>query len=61
MQIADPKLLELTYTATFVNETLPQVLELIAMISPVNYSISHPQMVSPGTYTKRKVILNYRK
>ncbi len=35
IQIKDPELLELTYTATFVNETLPQVMELLTMVSPV--------------------------
>jgi len=61
IMIKDPELLELTYTATFVNETFPQVMELIAKVSPINYSISNRQMVSSGTFTKRKVILSYRK
>lgn len=61
IQIKDPELLELTYTATFVDETLPQVMELMTMVSPVSYSISKRKMVSPGTFTKREVILSYRK
>jgi len=61
IQIKDPELFELTYTATFVDETLPQVLELMTMISPVSYSISNRKMVSPGTFTKREVILSNRK
>ena len=60
IQIKDPELLELTYTATFVNETLPQVMELIAMVSPVSYSISDRKEISPGTFSKRKIILSYR-
>ena len=39
IQIKDPELFELTYTATFINESLPQVMELIAMVTPVKYSI----------------------
>jgi ferric-dicitrate binding protein FerR (iron transport regulator) len=61
IQIKDPELLELTYTATFIHETLPQVLELLSMMSPVSYSISSREEISPGTFTKRKVILSYRK
>jgi transmembrane sensor len=61
IQVTDPKLLDLTYTATFVNETLPQVMELIAMVSPVNYSISNRKEISPGIFSKRKIILSYRK
>jgi len=60
IQINDPELFELTYTATFVDETLPQVLELMTMISPVSYSISNRKMISPGTFTKREVILCYK-
>jgi transmembrane sensor len=61
IQIKDPELLDLTYTATFVHETLPQVMELLALVSPVTYSISNREKISDGTYTKRKIILSYRK
>ncbi|MCX6327667.1 MAG: DUF4974 domain-containing protein [Bacteroidia bacterium] len=61
IQIKDPELLDLTYTATFVNETFPQVMELMALVSPVSYSISNRQMISPGTFSKRKVVLYYRR
>lgn len=61
LQIKDPELLELTFTGTFSNETLPQVMELLAMVSPINYSISNRKESSDGTFSKRKVILNYRK
>jgi|WetSurMetagenome_2_1015567.scaffolds.fasta_scaffold00268_17 transmembrane sensor len=60
IQITDPKLLELTYTATFENESLPQVMELIAMASPVSYSISNRKEISPGVFSKRKVVLSKR-
>lgn len=61
IQIKDPELLELTYTATFVHETLPQVLELMALVSPVSYSISDRKEISSGTFSKRKIILSHRK
>jgi ferric-dicitrate binding protein FerR (iron transport regulator) len=61
IQVADPKLLELTYTATFVNETLPQVMELISLVSPVSFSISDRKEISSGAFSKRKVFLKYRK
>ena len=59
--VDDPELLDLTYTATLVNETLPQVMELITLVSPVRYSISDRKEISSGTFSKRKVILSYRK
>jgi len=61
IQVKDPELLELTYTATFIHETLPQVMELISMVSPVSYSISDRKETSSGSFSKRKVILSYRK
>jgi ferric-dicitrate binding protein FerR (iron transport regulator) len=60
IQINDPELYDLTYTATFINETLPQVMYLIARVSPISYTISKRQEISPGTFTKRKIILSRR-
>jgi transmembrane sensor len=60
IEIKDPELLELTFTATFVQETLPQVLELMAMASPVKYSISKREKMTNGTFSKRKIILAHR-
>jgi ferric-dicitrate binding protein FerR (iron transport regulator) len=60
IKITDPELLDLTYTATFIHETLPQVLELLARITPINYSISNQEEIGERTFTKRKVILSYR-
>ena len=61
IQVKDPELLEFTYTGTFVNETLPQVMELISLVSPVSYSISNREVLGDGTFTKRKIIMCYRK
>lgn len=61
MVVNDPALLDLTFTGTFVHETLPQVLELLAKVSPINYSISKREELSDGTFSKRKVILRYSK
>jgi ferric-dicitrate binding protein FerR (iron transport regulator) len=60
IEVNDPRLLELTYTGTFVDESLPQVLELISMVSPVSYSISDRIKISSGIFSKRKIILNFR-
>jgi transmembrane sensor len=61
IQVADSELLDLTYTATFIHETLTQVMEFLEQATPISYSISNPEEISQGTFTKRKVILNYRK
>lgn len=61
IQINDPELYELTYTGTFIHETLPQVMELLSLVSPIRYSISDRQVIDSGMFTKRKVILRYRR
>jgi ferric-dicitrate binding protein FerR (iron transport regulator) len=61
IQIKDPELLDLTYTATFVHETLPQVMELLKLVTPIDYSISNRKETGDGTFTKREIILSYRK
>ena len=61
IQVKDPELLNLTFTATFVHETLPQVMELLTLVSPISYSISDRKEISPGTFSNRKIILSYRK
>jgi transmembrane sensor len=61
IKLKDPELLDLTYTATFVHETLPEVMELLRKVTPLNYTISSRELKSDGTFTKRKVILSYRK
>ncbi len=58
--ISDPRLNDLTLTATFVNETLPEVLELLSLVYPIGYTISDREAVGDGTFTKRKVFLYYK-
>jgi len=58
--IKDPELKDLTFTATFVHETLPQVMELLSFVLPVSYSISDRKETYDGAFSKRKVILSYR-
>jgi hypothetical protein len=36
------------------------VMELMSMISPVRYTISDRKEISPGSFSKRKVIINYK-
>jgi len=60
IKISDPRLYDLTYTATFVNETFPQVMELIAMASPISYTITDRREISPGVFSKREVCLSMR-
>jgi ferric-dicitrate binding protein FerR (iron transport regulator) len=61
IEIRDSGLNDLTYTATFVDETLPQVMDLLAIATPIDYSIRNSEKSDDETYSKRKVILTSRK
>lgn len=60
IEIRDKALLDLSYTATFVNESLSQVMELMAMATPIRYSIAERNEISEGLYSKRKVLIRSR-
>ena len=60
IEILDPRVGDLTLTATFINESLTQVLDLISMVSPVRYTVSERDVSSNGTFTRRKVTIGYR-
>jgi ferric-dicitrate binding protein FerR (iron transport regulator) len=60
IEIRDKSLLHLSYTATFVNESLTQVMELMAMATPIRYSVAERREISEGLFSKRKVIIRSR-
>ncbi len=57
VDIRSKSLYDLSYTATFENETFPQVLELMAMATPIRYSISERESVGQGMFSRRKVTI----
>jgi ferric-dicitrate binding protein FerR (iron transport regulator) len=61
IRIEDQKLYDLTFTGTFINETLPQVMELIQIGTPIRYSITSRKELDSGTFSKRVVTLRYEK
>jgi len=60
IEMLDPRIGDLTLTATFVNESLTQVLDLISKVSPVKYTVSDREISSNGTFTQREVNISYR-
>jgi ferric-dicitrate binding protein FerR (iron transport regulator) len=58
IQIKDHELDDITITATFVHETLPQVMGLLSIVSPVTYSISGRNDIGKGSFSKAEVILS---
>jgi len=58
IQLEDPGLEYLTFTATFVDEPLEQVLEMMESIAPISYTIIARSKKSDGTFTEKKVLIH---
>ncbi|RIJ50521.1 DUF4974 domain-containing protein [Maribellus luteus] len=59
IELTDKRVKQFTYTATFIDETLPQVLELLQIATPISYTI-HPRKELPdGTFIKQKVTIGF--
>lgn len=55
--LQSPELKEYVYTATYRDETLPQILELLKISAPIKYNISDRVRLDDHSYSKRKVII----
>ncbi|MGV8095080.1 MAG: FecR family protein [Mangrovibacterium sp.] len=49
-----------TYTAKFADETLPQVLELLELATPVSYELAPRKKLPDGSYSKQKVLIRLK-
>ncbi len=61
IEIADEKLAGYQFTATFTNETLPQVLQLLSTAVPMDYTIKPRTIQNDNKYSKEKVVLKMKK
>lgn len=50
-----------TYTVTFVDESLSQILDLITIATPVAYKTLPRKKLPDGTFTRQKIIIENRK
>jgi len=58
--IKDKKLESYSYRATFVDETLDEVLKLLKLTSPIEYQDLGRKILPDGTYGKRTIELYYK-
>jgi len=61
ISVKDPELNDYNYKATFTNETLTQVLNLLKISAPIDYRIIDSKPLPNGEFTKQKVILMKKK
>jgi len=60
VEIANEKVKEFTFTATFMDETLPQVLELLTLATPVSYQLTLRKKLPDGSFSKQKVLIGLK-
>lgn len=58
--LVDENVKEYTYTVTFVDEPLYQILHLMTVAAPVNYKAFPRKKLPDGTYSKQKIIIEKR-
>ena len=59
--INDPEIKDYIYKATFRNENLIQVLNLLKLSAPIDYRITYRKTLPNGDFTKQKVFLMKKK
>ena len=57
IEISDKELYNYSFKATFNNDTLEEVLQLLKMTSPIRYKVFKREKRADGTYSKTKVVL----
>jgi ferric-dicitrate binding protein FerR (iron transport regulator) len=60
VEIADKDLLQFSFRATFVDDSLEDVLKLLSMTSPIECKVLPRMQLQDGTYGKEKIILQKR-
>ncbi|RKD88170.1 FecR family protein [Mangrovibacterium diazotrophicum] len=58
--VVDDDLRDLTYTVTFIDEPLSQILELMKEITPIRYRISPRIKLPDGSFSKQTITINKR-
>jgi transmembrane sensor len=54
--VISPEIKDFTYTVKFVNESLPQILDLFTKATPVKYRMLPREKLSDGTFSKQKIL-----
>lgn len=60
VEITDHRIKGYTYTATFTDETLGQVLELMTLVSPVKFQLKPREKAQDGSFIKQKILIGLK-
>jgi transmembrane sensor len=61
IEIKNRDLLNLTYSATFIDESIEEIMKYLEKVSPITYKIYFQTSVKDKTYTKPKIEIGLRK
>jgi ferric-dicitrate binding protein FerR (iron transport regulator) len=61
VELSDKQLEKYTFRATFIDDSLEDVLRFLSMTSPIKYTVVPSALQSNGTYEKEKAIIHLRK
>lgn len=57
--VADPRLKEVLFRATFEDESPEEILRLLDLITPISYTVHERQLLADGTFSRKKVVIGY--
>lgn len=61
IEVAHPSILEYIYTATFQNESIDQILELLTISAPIRYSVVQHEKRENNTFSAKRIVLQKRR
>jgi transmembrane sensor len=61
VELSDKQLEKYTFRATFIDDSLEDVLRFLSMTSPIKYTVVPSTLLNDGTYEKEKAIIHLRK
>jgi ferric-dicitrate binding protein FerR (iron transport regulator) len=61
IEVADKAILEYVYTATFQDESIDQILELLSLSAPIKYQIIRREKLNDNTFNAKRILLSKRK
>ena len=60
VEITNQKIEDYPFTATFKDETLTQVLELLSLATPISYQLTLSKKLPDGSFSKQKVVIGMK-
>ncbi|HLN20400.1 MAG TPA: FecR domain-containing protein [Bacteroidales bacterium] len=60
-EVQGPNLLDLKYTATFIDESIEEVMQMLGTVSPISYKVYNRTSVNDKQYLKPKIVIWSRK